>query len=353
MRYLITVSSLTPGSGLTRYVFSLCRLLAKDNEVWVMTTHDDGSIAYERNELDSISKDIHLISLGSKGKLSKYANVLRWIYRIKPDIIVNNFNATVQFVLPAISHRIKVVHVLHADIDEFYRIAAINGKRVTGWVAPTQAVANAFNSYTSNRFQDRVKIIPHGVDEQNPVKKGADKLTIAFAGVIYEHKGVQVLPPIIKTLIKNGVNLKFTVIGKGILLEWLQEQFAQEIEEGHVELTGVIPHKEVYDHVSKADIFLYPTHLDSFGLVIAEAMMCGAVPVVTLLPGITDNLITDGVDGYLLEKDNVDQFVNKIMLLNSDSELRKKMQTAAYNTAKTKLSLSTMQKNYIEFFNNL
>lgn len=353
MRYLITVSHLNSGSGLTRYVFSLCRLLAKNNEVWVMTTHDDGSTTYERNELDSISKNIHLVSLGSKGKLSKYANVLRWINRIKPDILVNNFNATIQYILPLINRHIKVVHILHNEWIDFYRIGSINGNRVNAWISPTQTVADAFNSFSSTRFKDRVKVIPHGVDEQNPVKKENDKLKIVFTGVLYVHKGVEILPLIIKGLIHRGLTLQFTIIGDGVMKDWLKEQFASEINEGIVEIVGVIPHDEVYKRMSQADIFLYPTHLDAFGLVIAEAMMCGAVPVVTLLPGITDNLITDGVDGFLLEKDNVDQFVNKIMLLNSDSELRKKMQTAAYNTAKTKLSLSTMQKNYIEFFNNL
>ncbi len=242
---------------------------------------------------------------------------------------------------------------MHNEWIDFYRIGSINGNRVNAWISPTQTVADAFNSFSSTRFKDRVKVIPHGVDEQNPVKKENDKLKIVFTGVLYVHKGVEILPLIIKGLIHRGLTLQFTIIGDGVMKDWLKEQFASEINEGIVEIVGVIPHDEVYKRMSQADIFLYPTHLDAFGLVIAEAMMCGAVPVVTLLPGITDNLITDGVDGFLLEKDNVDQFVNKIMLLNSDSELRKKMQTAAYNTAKTKLSLSTMQKNYIEFFNNL
>lgn len=353
MRYLITVSYLSQGSGLTRYVFSLCRLLAKDNEVWVMTTHDDGTIEYERNELNSISPDIHLVSLGTKGKISKYWATLQWIRRISPDIIINNFNATIQYLLPFFNHRIKIIHVLHCNWTDFYRIAAINGKRVAGWIAPTPPIASAFNSYTSKKFVDRVKVIPHGVEENDFIQKRNKKLEIVYTGVIDEHKGVIYLPPMIKSLLTNGVDLHFTVIGEGYLADWLKKQFKEEIADGTVEMTGVIPHDEVYAQMSKADIFLYPTHLDSFGLVIAEAMMCGAVPVVTLLPGITDNLITDGVDGFLLEKDNVEQFSEKVMLLNSNPDLRKKMQIEAYNTALNNLSLTKMNSDYTSYFNNL
>ncbi len=353
MRYLITVSSLTPGSGLSRYVFSLCRLLAKDNEVWVMTTHDDGTIAYERKELDTISPDIRLVSLGSKRKITKYLSVLRWIRRIKPDIIVNNYNATVQYILPLINRKIKVVHVLHCDWTDFYRIAAINGKRVISWIAPTLPIAEAFNTYSSNQFADCVKVIPHGVEEQDLPEKHNKRLEIVYAGVIYEHKGVKILPAIVKSLLAKGIDLHFTIIGGGVLSDWLKEQFVDEIADGIVEMTGVIPHKEVCNRMSAADIFLYPTHLDSFGLVIAEAMMCGAVPIVTLLPGITDNLVTDGVDGFLIEQDNVEEFVKKILLLNSDPDLKEKMQTATYHAAKNNLSLSKMYENYTSFFNDL
>lgn len=355
MRYLITVSSLTPGSGLSRYVFSLCRLLVKDNDndVWVMTTHDDGTITYERKELDEISSNIHLVSLGTKGKLSKYISTIQWIYRIKPKVIINNYNAVIQYILPFINKDIKVVHILHNDTDDFYRVGSINGNKVNAWVAPTQAIADHFNKYTSGNYYNRVKVISHGVEELDMPEKNNKKLEILYAGVIYEHKGVKVLPSIIKSLRKKGVELHFTIIGGGILSDWLKEQFTDEIAAGIVEMTGVIPHDEVYSHMSNADVFLYPTHLDAFGLVIAEAMMCGAVPVVTLLPGITDNLITDGKDGFLLEQDNIDQFVEKLISLSSDNVLCCQMQNAAHVKAVSYLSLDNMKNNYISFFNEL
>lgn len=350
MRYLIVVSSLTPGSGLSRYVFSLCALLADKHEIYVVTTHNGNDRSYESEELKHISIKIQLISLGHKSKFGKYLGALRMIRKIEPDFIINNYNGVYQFVLPFIKKKINVVHILHNDTDDFYRIGSINGSRVTGWIAPTMAIADHFNHYTNNKFCDRVSVIPHGVEETSYSEKHNSRIEIVYAGVLYEHKGVKVLPSIIRQLIEAKVDLHFTIIGGGVLSGWLSDQFRYEQDAGIVTMTGVVPHEEVYKIMSKADIFLYPTHLDAFGLVIAEAMMNGAVPVVTLLPGITDNLIEDGKSGYLIAQDNVEAFVNALICLIKDGNRRTEMSKAAYAKSMECFSISSMKKEYIKYF---
>lgn len=351
MKYLISVSSLTPGSGLTRYVFSLCRILIEQgNDVYVLTTHNTAKTDYEEAELNNISPKIKLCSLGQRFKLLKYLDVIRYIRRLKPDIIINNYNGVVQFVLPFVGKNVQNVHILHNDTDDFYRIASINEKRVDGWIAPTKAIADHFNAYTNNRFVGKVEVISHGVESNELIERNNKVLEIVYAGVLYEHKGVRILPAIIKKLISDGVDLHFTVIGNGILADWLEEMFNKEIHSGRVTMTGVIDHGAVYDLMSKADIFLYPTHLDAFGLVIAEAMMNGSVPIVSYLPGITDNLVDDGMNGFLLNKDDVNGFVNIIKVLDRNKGKLKQMSVASHDKALEKFSLSRMSQNYANYF---
>jgi glycosyltransferase involved in cell wall biosynthesis len=52
-------------------------------------------------------------------------------------------------------------------------------------------------------------------------------------------------------------------------------------------------------YFSAADIFLYPTRADSFGLVIAESLACGC-PVITFDVGATSELVQDGKSGYIV-----------------------------------------------------
>ncbi len=96
----------------------------------------------------------------------------------------------------------------------------------------------------------------------------------------------------------------------------------EEIVNGSVKFTGIVSPKLVYEILSKSSIFVYPTHIDSFGLVIAEAMMNGAVPVVSHLEGITDQLVDNEINGYLVKVDDVNGFVDRIQgLLQNPAEM--------------------------------
>lgn len=353
MRILITVSTLTPGSGLSRYVVSLCHLLASNHEVCVVTTHRGDDVEFAKRELDAISPNIGFIRLGRYPKAIKYLKAIRMLRSDKPLLLINNYNGVFQNILPFAKKNVRVLHVLHNDAQDFYRIAAINGSRVDSWIAPTQALANNFNSYTNSSYSERVSVIPHGVEEAKYRPRTNKCLEIVFTGVVYAHKGAYVLPPVIKELRRQGVDLHFTIIGDGVLSDWIREQFAQEIAEGVVDVTGILPHNEVYDIMAKADIFLYPTHVDAFGLVIAEAMMNGAVPIVTLLPGITDNLIDDGVSGFLLPQDDTEAFVTAIKNLYDNRDILREASANAYQKAMSRLSFKAMKANYINHISNI
>jgi len=60
----------------------------------------------------------------------------------------------------------------------------------------------------------------------------------------------------------------------------------------------------VYEKLSSADLFLLPSQLESFGLAALEAMAC-EVPVVATNVGGIPEVVTHGVDGYLVEPGDV------------------------------------------------
>lgn len=355
MKIIITVPVLSPGSGLTRYVFSLCKILKENNDILVIETHGNSHNEYAAAELRGISPAINLISTDTSGKISNYIKNIIITRRFKPDVIISNYNALTQYILPLCKGHAKVIHILHNDTDDFYRIGAINGEKVDAWIAPTDGIAERFNKYTGNRYHQRVSVISHGVDDayNNDLQCRSEKTEIVFAGVLYEHKGVKILPKIIKRLIARDINFHITIIGGGILKDWLESELEDCINSGYVSMPGVIPHEDLYTHFDKSKIFLYPTHIDAFGLVIAEAMINGAVPVVTHLPGVTDNLIVDAESGYLVEQDNVDEFVNRIIQLYQDPTLLAILSKQAKHRAEAMFSLKVMKNNYIAFLKSV
>lgn len=355
MKILITVPILSSGSGLTRYVFTLCKILHKDNDIQVLETHGHSPNNYAKSELMGIDPNISLITTDSTGKINKYLKSIFITRRFKPDIIISNYNALTQYILPFCKGKAKVIHILHNDTDDFYRIGAINGDKVDTWIAPTSGIAERFNKYTQNKYQERVIVISHGVDDatQCVERRTKKKLEIAFAGVLYEHKGVKVLPKIVEQLKMRNIDFHLTIIGGGILTDWLHTELETLISSRHVTMTGVIPHDEVYAYFNKSDIFLYPTHIDAFGLVIAEAMINGAVPVVTHLPGVTDNLIVNGETGFLISQDDVKAFADTIIALYENPILLSNISQQAHDRADALFSTKVMETKYIDLLNAL
>lgn len=355
MKILITVPVLSSGSGLTRYIVTLCNVLREGNEILVIETHGKSHNDYAISELRKVDSDIRLISTAASGKINNYIKNIVITLRFKPDIIISNYNALTQYILPFCKGHAKVLHILHNDTVDFYRIGAINGKKVDAWIAPTSGIAERFNEYTANKYQERVIIISHGVDDaaHKYFQRKSKKLEIVFAGVLYEHKGVKILPKIIERLLARNINFHFTVIGEGKLKDWLKSELDYAINKGYVSMSGVIPHKEVYAHFRQSDIFLYPTHLDAFGLVIAEAMINGAVPLVTLLDGITDDLVEDGKSGFLFRRDDINAFADRIVQLATDRPLLSRMSMEAKTRAEKLFSLNTMKRNYLRLINEL
>lgn len=356
MKIAITVNSLTKGSGLSKYVYSLCDVLKKDgNELHIITTHAQQP-EFEVN-LFKDDKNIHVHQLHTCSKYAKYLSLACLIRQLDVDLIVNNYHAPSQFVLPFCKRHAKVVHIIHSDTDDFYRIAAINGKYVDGWITPTPGVKDNFNAYTNGIYANRITTISHGVE--SPTKYGTvscrkEKLELVFTGVLYEHKGVLTLPAIVNKLRSEGVDFHFSIIGKGILQHELETQMSEAIACGQVELTGVISANEVYQRMANALIFLYPTQVDSFGLVIAEAMMNGAVPVVSHLKGITDALVDNGVNGYLVEDPkDADAFAEQIMALNSNRTLLSEMGQKAAIKAQSSFSLQKFHDTYEQYFKDI
>ena len=74
-------------------------------------------------------------------------------------------------------------------------------------------------------------------------------------------------------------------------------------------------------YYSAADLFIYPSLVESFGLVVAEALSCGT-PVVAFNTSALPEIIEHGRTGYLAHYKDVDDFINGINTFLNNDELR-------------------------------
>lgn len=343
---ILIVNSHIPWGGLGQYTLSLARGLSEEEyEVHGLVTHSNEDNFETFKKLTTTTTYV-----GDLNKYVKYCVVLLLIWKMKPDVIIINYNGLIHFLLPYIS-KTTVISILHNDIDDFYRISKINHAYVNAWVAPTPGIKEGFINYANlERVKPDTVVISHGVSKSKMVRQAHNKteLNLAFIGAILEHKGADLLPKIMEKIIAviPSTKLQIIGIGTGKLEATLKDEFEVKGISKNIEFMNVIPHEQVREILSQSDILLFPTRVEAFGLVIAEAMMEGAVPVVTLLPGITDATVEDSKTGYLIQKDDVDTFAQRVIELGNDLQLLKQMSIKSQETAFENLSLSTMSSRY-------
>lgn len=103
-------------------------------------------------------------------------------------------------------------------------------------------------------------------------------------------------------------------------LEELQKKYPEQVRSmGYVE--DVDQRTKMF---RQADIFIFPTLRDVFGLVLLHAMAEG-LPIVASREGTIPEIVEDGTNALLIEKGDAKALADKILLLADDRHLREKM----------------------------
>lgn len=100
---------------------------------------------------------------------------------------------------------------------------------------------------------------------------------------------------------------------------------ASRINPGAIQFVGFVHRENLPSLYASADAVILPTHTDTWGLVVNEAMSCGRPVVVTDVAGCAPDLVKAGWNGYVVSPKNVPQLSSAMARLADDPELRKQM----------------------------
>jgi len=125
-------------------------------------------------------------------------------------------------------------------------------------------------------------LMPRGVDTQlfSPTKRPSvppdEPFILGFVGRLSIEKNVTQLAAIHDELIAEGLaNFRFLIIGHGAEEQWLRDRMPQ------AEFPGVLHGEALSQAYASMDLFVFPSHTDTFGNVVLEAMASGVPAVVT------------------------------------------------------------------------
>lgn len=186
------------------------------------------------------------------------------------------------------------------------------------------------NLLALNRLHDNVLCIPHGVEERirlnMPLIKG--KVKLYYLGRIQHSKGLHIILQALKGI--DADKYEFHVIGFAGKLKEEQRywRYVQKLSDGiNVHYHGEVKNHQLEQVVKDFHVMIHPAiFLEIYGLSIAESLSMGR-PVLASRCGGSEEQVVDGVNGWLVDPNNVKQLHDKIeYLLDHPQEIIKASQ---------------------------
>lgn len=107
----------------------------------------------------------------------------------------------------------------------------------------------------------------------------------------------------------------------------MREQLQDQINERGISSSCILEHStpDIVDKYCKSSIFVLSSRYEGFGMVIIEAMACGVPPVSFTCPCGPRDIISDGINGLLVENGNIEGLAEKICYLIENDNVRREM----------------------------
>lgn len=135
---------------------------------------------------------------------------------------------------------------------------------------------------------------------------------IVTLGRLSEEKGQMMIPSVVARLKGEGFQFRWYLIGDGKLRQEIEKEIARLKIENDLVLLGA--QLNPYPYLKNCDIFVLSSFYEGYPVVLLEAKVFNK-PVVTTHFLSADNLITDGVDGLIVEisEEGIYQGVRKLL----------------------------------------
>ncbi len=166
-----------------------------------------------------------------------------------------------------------------------------------------------------------------------------DALLIGMVGRLECIKGVEFFMNAAELLVKKLKNVKFILVGEGILRKELEERAKKVGLQGKITFTGW--RDDVLEIISCLDVLVLPSLNEAVGLVLIEAQGLG-VPVVATKVGGIPEVVENGKSGILVPPADSRALAEALEELILDKEKRERIAEFAKNYVKDKYSVKDL-----------
>jgi glycosyltransferase involved in cell wall biosynthesis len=270
------------------------------------------------------------MSLPRDKAIANTKKIIKLCKEINPDVILIH-HAAPAFKIAAIyikKHysKIKIIMYAHSNAEDICKngnkiksfinkfIQKCGYKKADKVVAISNSVKNSFTKYFSTSeksivtIYNGVNIDAFSISNRIP----SDKIEIIYVGRLIKEKGVQ---NILYALEGIEIDYHLKIVGdgpfRGELVKITEEHNLKDVE--FCGSRGDVP-----ELLNSSEIFIHmPNWEEGFGITVVEAMAAGKICIVAN-SGAMPEIITDGVNGFIVEKGNILALKEKIQEVSKD-----------------------------------
>ncbi len=176
---------------------------------------------------------------------------------------------------------------------------------------------------------------------------------------LVERKKVDLVIKALKSIINEipTIKIKYYIIGTGPESTNLHNLTKKLNLENEVKLLGNCESTKRNEYYKMSDVFLMPsvsekTSIEGFGIVFLEASYF-EIPIIGAKSGGIFEAIIDGITGYLVEPNNVEDLIEKIKFLYENPEIREKMGKKGRERVEYDFDWQKSHEKMLELFNDL
>ena len=319
MRILIISPTQLGIGGIAQHVQGLTKFLEKNShQVEVISSENTFTIP-----IKGLKNPSFMISSFLKTKFKKHSDIVH-AHNIPAALAMKNASGKKILSLHGVfSQQIDQLHgKITGNISKKYEQDALT------WAdAITVISKEAFDYYTSLGY--KVFQVPNALDITS-LSENEDRRypkQVIFAGRLSIEKGIN-------TLIEIGKKLPFDtqliILGTGP-----EEQKIKDLAKNqeNIHYLGYQNKENTISLIRGSDILIQPSLKEGISSTILESMACGTIVIASNIGGNTE-LIENRVNGIIKDSNDSDSFVEEIITLFNNTELRQSIENQAQNTVK-------------------
>ncbi|QYA44586.1 glycosyltransferase [Macrococcoides bohemicum] len=233
----------------------------------------------------------------------------------KPDII----HAHVSIISGQTALRLGKKYTIPVVITEHHSVVIDNKKTLRKM---KKIIESADSFITVSEFlkkkleMNNIEVIPNFIKEEiKPYNGKLDDFTIITVSNLTPNKNTKLLIDAVDLVNKEGLNVKLKIIGNGPLLaEYYEYIHNNNIQ--NIVFMNQMNNSEVIKEISKSNILVSTSKIETFGVSILEAISVG-VPVISTNSGGPLDIVND-INGIILKSDDPYELANVIISFYND-----------------------------------